>query len=57
MKYNIDINKCYGCQACIDACPIQAIYEGETVCLISDDCVGCGQCINNCPMDAIYQSD
>ncbi len=45
---------CISCGACIDACPSEALFLGETQAeVIPDKCVECGECIEVCPTDAI----
>lgn len=49
-----DLDKCSGCFACYNICPIGAIQMrpgkvGHLFPVISDKCVECGKCINNCP--------
>ncbi len=44
--------------ACVDACPVDCIYEGERMLYIQpDECVGCGACEPVCPVEAIYYED
>lgn len=53
--YKLDKDKCTGCEACTNACPVDAIsmtynYEGflyPTIC--EDKCIGCGKCAAVCP--------
>lgn len=44
--------------ACIDACPVDCIYEGERALYIHpDECVDCGACEPVCPVEAIFHED
>lgn len=44
--------------ACVDACPVDCIYEGNRMLYIQpDECVGCGACEPVCPVEAIYYED
>lgn len=55
MPYSIDINKCDGCDTCVDTCPVQAI-SGERYKLHSIDpnlCTSCGLCADFCENNAI----
>jgi ferredoxin len=39
---------------CVEVCPVDAFYEGETMLVINPrECVDCGCCIEACPIDAI----
>lgn len=39
---------------CVEVCPVDAFYEGETMLMINPtECVDCGCCIEACPVDAI----
>ncbi len=40
------------CRRCIEACPSQAITEGEPVALDAERCAGCGLCLHICPTEA-----
>ncbi|MCI0453489.1 MAG: ferredoxin family protein [Candidatus Dadabacteria bacterium] len=45
-------------RACVDACPVDCIYETEDQLLIHpDECIDCGACVDPCPVDAIYHED
>jgi len=45
---------CISCGACVDACPSEALFLGETQAeVIPDKCVECGECVEVCPTDAI----
>lgn len=45
-------------KACIEACPVDCIYEGErTLYIHPDECVDCGACDPVCPVEAIYYLD
>jgi uncharacterized protein len=45
---------CINCQACVKACPVNAITARTDKVLINyDGCWGCGVCINVCPQNAL----
>ena len=49
----VDTEKCTGCEACVETCPVEAITMVDDNASISDECVDCGQCIDECPVEAI----
>jgi len=53
MAVKIDKEKCTGCNACVDVCPVNAIKIKNDKAVVSDECVECGACINECPNEAI----
>jgi NAD-dependent dihydropyrimidine dehydrogenase PreA subunit len=59
MKYVI-AEPCLDCKdrACVDACPVDCIYEGVRMLYIHpDECVGCGACEWACPVEAAFCED
>ncbi|MGX8715832.1 MAG: DUF362 domain-containing protein [Lachnospiraceae bacterium] len=49
-------DECVSCGTCADACPNEAISEGEDKYVINaDECVDCGTCADECPNDAIVE--
>ena len=60
-SYNISEFKCIGCEACVDACPVQAIsLVGGKAVIDQTKCIQCGICVNGnysdyvgCPVKAI----
>ena len=45
---------CVSCRACAEACPVEAISQGDSQYVIdADACVDCGACAANCPTEAI----
>jgi NAD-dependent dihydropyrimidine dehydrogenase PreA subunit len=53
MAYKIT-DECLACGSCLDACPNEAIIEGD-VYSISDECADCGLCVDECPTGAIVE--
>ena len=48
---------CMHCEkpACLEVCPVEAIYKGKDTGLVlinKDLCIGCGSCLDACPYDA-----
>ena len=52
MAYTIS-DECVSCCACVEACPVGAISEGDGKYDIdADACVSCGACAGACPVGA-----
>lgn len=52
--FELENNKCTGCQLCYNICPVGAIMmqeneEGYLHPIINDKCINCGLCAENCP--------
>lgn len=48
-------DECVVCGTCLEACPNNAIEEGEDKYKITDECVECGDCVESCPVGAIIE--
>lgn len=45
-------------KACVPACPVDCIKEGERMLyIVPDECIDCGACIEPCPVQAIFPAD
>ena len=45
-------------KACVEVCPVDCIYEGDTMLFIHpDECIDCGACEPVCPVKAIFAAD
>jgi NAD-dependent dihydropyrimidine dehydrogenase PreA subunit len=45
-------------KACVPACPVDCIYEGEKQLYIHpEECIDCGACVEPCPVQAIFPED
>ena len=53
MAVKIDNEKCTGCAACIDVCPVNAIKIESEKAVVSEECIDCGACISQCSVEAI----
>lgn len=53
MKVKVDKEKCVGCGACVDVCPVGAIKLKDGIAVVSDECIECGACVGGCPCEAI----
>jgi len=50
----VNKDKCTGCGACVDVCPVHATCLAKKKCYIhKDKCIGCGECIIRCKFDAL----
>ncbi len=55
MAYKIT-DECTSCGSCVEACPSEAIKEGEPKYTIDADlCIDCGACVDACPANAILE--
>ena len=58
MTVKIDIEKCIGCGACVDVCPVGALsMENDKAVVDAETCIDCGACIPECPVEAISMAE
>lgn len=53
MPAKVDPEKCTGCEACVSACPVEAIKMVDGKAKVGDECIDCGACVGECPVEAI----
>ncbi|MDR0932122.1 MAG: 4Fe-4S binding protein [Victivallales bacterium] len=54
MAAKVDNDKCVGCEACVGACPIEAISMNDGKAAVdAGSCIDCGACVGECPSEAI----
>ena len=54
MAVTIDKEKCTGCGACVDICPVDALkLEDDKAVVDPETCIDCGTCVDECPVEAI----
>ena len=50
----INEDECMGCEACVGACPVEAISMNEGKAVVdAGSCIDCGACVGECPSEAI----
>lgn len=49
----VNEDTCTGCEACVAACPTNAISMVDGKAKISEACVDCGSCVEACPTQSI----
>jgi thioredoxin reductase/Pyruvate/2-oxoacid:ferredoxin oxidoreductase delta subunit len=53
---HIDVTRCIGCAACVDACPegmVLGVIGGKAAIVAAEKCIGHGLCAEACPVGAI----
>jgi NAD-dependent dihydropyrimidine dehydrogenase PreA subunit len=54
MPAKVDIEKCTGCESCVEACPSEAIKMQDQKAVVDPEtCIDCAVCVDECPVGAI----
>ncbi len=54
MAAKIDLEKCTGCESCVESCPVDAItVENDKAKVDEEACIDCSTCVDECPSEAI----
>ena len=53
MSISVDLEKCTGCEACIEACPFGVIEIVDGTAVVGEGCNLCGACEEVCAFEAI----
>lgn len=53
MAVKVDKEKCTGCGACEEICPVDAIKVNEIAEVDEETCIDCGTCVDECPVEAL----
>jgi NAD-dependent dihydropyrimidine dehydrogenase PreA subunit len=54
MSAKVDIEKCTGCESCVEACPSEAIKMQDHKAVVdAEACIDCAVCVDECPAEAI----
>ncbi|MCS6969607.1 MAG: 4Fe-4S binding protein [Planctomycetota bacterium] len=54
MPHIVNEETCTGCEACVPACPTNAIAMVDGKAKISEECVDCASCVEACPTQSIH---
>jgi len=55
MSVFIEVEKCDGCESCVEVCPTESITIRDGVAHFDpEECIDCEACVEACPNEAIY---
>jgi len=52
-EIRIDLDRCSGCESCLEVCPFSALEIRDGKPVVNDQCTLCGACAEVCPEEAI----
>lgn len=55
MFIKVNMEKCAGCEACLESCPYDSIMMKDDVAFIDETCQLCRACLSECPEGAIVE--
>lgn len=56
MVYQVNPDRCVGCEDCVEECSSLAITLEDDIAVIDEDsCIGCASCVDVCPVSAIEE--
>ncbi|MEN8264681.1 MAG: 4Fe-4S binding protein, partial [Nitrospirota bacterium] len=57
MSIIVQIDKCSGCETCLESCPFDAIEMKDGKAVINEYCNACMSCLSGCPEGAIIDTE
>ncbi|HHV35642.1 MAG: 4Fe-4S binding protein [Syntrophaceticus sp.] len=59
MPPKVDLDKCDGCETCVDVCPEEVFELEDDKAKVArpDDCSDCETCVDECPNEAITMDE
>ncbi len=55
MSIIVNVEKCSGCETCLESCPFDAIVIKDGIAVINEYCNACMSCLSGCPEGAITE--